>query len=109
MSMLEHDPYWEQSLVTMCEHMKDDGIFILGWGGVYTQAHNVDCSPENVYMKIPANTVVDRLEQLGLYVHEARYEDDKRGFINIVAFKDKEHAIGEPELGVFEDKDLKIL
>lgn len=121
-SMLEHDRHWDKSIPKMVEHLKDDGILILSWGAALNPPHCPETADDGGFHCLPAGKVINLLSDLGMYVHEFRYEGLQfpdccmgtgMGEVCLVAFKDKSHAIGdshidelvpedEPQLNSFE-------
>lgn len=109
-SMLEHDRYWHKSIRNMIKHMKDDGILLLSWGAAFNHPHELETADDGHFHSLPAGYVIDLLNGLKMYVHEFRYEGrqfrkyvrrktkHKRagmGEVCLVAFKSKQHRIGE--------------
>ena len=107
-SLLEHDPYWEKTLVKMVEVMKPNSIIFLSWGGALNPPHNHDHAPDCGFHPLPAKLVIDKLEELGIYIHEFRYEGNIEGVhlsecvsknglgeVLLVGFRDKQFALGE--------------
>jgi hypothetical protein len=114
-SMLEHDPYWELSITRMVELLRDDGGLFLSWGSALNAVHELDVAPDGKFHSLPAGRVVDLLNKLGMYVHQFRYESSfqrhsplpsaGRGEVVLVAFKDKQYAIGDPVIEPFLNED----
>lgn len=107
-SLLEHDPHWKKSLIKMTEVMKLNSILLLSWGGALNPPHNHDHAPDCGFHPLPAKMVMDKLQELGIYIHEFRYEGNMEGVhlsecvskdglgeVFLVGFKDKEFALGE--------------
>jgi hypothetical protein len=69
-SMLEHDPYWERSLVKMIDLLDEDGGLFLNWGGEGSIPHCRDSAPDKKYHPLKSTLVFDFLENKGLYIHE---------------------------------------
>lgn len=118
-SMLEHDPYWKQSLAKMVEILKPDGVLIITWGAARNASHGSECSPDGGFYPLKAGLVIQKLEQLGMYIHEFQYERDLipeklleiwkstagLGEVVLVAFKDRKYAIGEQLIDPLIDED----
>lgn len=117
-SMLEHDIYWEKSLGKMVEILKPDGILMLSWGAALNPPHMPRGSPDGGYYARKAEQVIQLLRQLGMYIHEFQYErslliakkDHIRegqglGEVVLVAFKDKDYAVGEQLIDPFLNED----
>jgi hypothetical protein len=47
--MLEHDPYWEKSLVNMVYHIKKGGMLLISCANDKRPAHCVETAPVNNY------------------------------------------------------------
>lgn len=73
-SMLEHDPYWEQSLAKMVELMKPDGILIITWGSALNGVHELGTAPDGQFHALPAGRAIRALRNLGIHVREFQYE-----------------------------------
>ena len=125
-SMLEHDPYWEWSLAKMIEVMKKDGILAISWGASRNPPHHFETAPDGKFHALKAGLALNLLQKLGLYIHEFQYErsicfaSGDEEFINIharpnpmygkgevvlIAFKDKENAVGEQIIEPLIDED----
>lgn len=126
-SMLEHDPYWEKSLIKMVEVLRKDGIFIITWGAALNPPHNMETSPDGKHHALKGELVLLQMERLEMYIHEFQYErticlengdeefiklhgvrENKRyGISNLVlvAFKDKSYATGERIIEPLIDED----
>lgn len=103
-SMLEHDPYWDASLAHMVKFLRDDGGLFLSWGASRCAPHELHTAPDGKYHALPAGKVLKLVDELGLYVHEFQYESAMKcrqgtelgwGEVALVAFKDKQYALGE--------------
>jgi SAM-dependent methyltransferase len=107
-SMLEHDPNWGKSLVSMIQYLKEDGILLLSWGAALNPPHCLETATDNQFHGLPAEYVIDIVQQNGIYIHEFRYEGllsftTKRDYVSpggmgevcLVGFKDPKHAIGD--------------
>lgn len=99
-SMLEHDPYWSESLGRMVQHLGPKGGLFLSWGAALNPPHNISTAPDNLFHSLPAGRVINRVIELGLYLQEFRYEyrlpfldDEARrklcmGCVGLVALRD---------------------
>lgn len=100
-SMLEHDRHWEKSLPTMAKHMKKDGILLLSWGAALNPSHCREHADDGQFHALPARQVIKLLQDLGLYIHEFKYEHNIAGGkwgwgeVCLVAFNNKKFALGE--------------
>lgn len=108
-SMLEHDPYWEKSLINMIDLLQDDGGLFLTWGGIGNRPHCIDTAPDNDFHALKGSLVFDYLINKGLYIHEFGGEEafmeylglgdiDLRiaiGSINLIGFKKKYTLTGQ--------------
>jgi len=104
-SMLEHDPYWEKSLLNMIDLLAEDGGLFLSWGGMNCPPHFLETAPDGKFHALKASLVFDYLTNKGLYVHEFGREDsfmkymrlwdiDSRVAIscfNLIGFKNKNY------------------
>lgn len=117
-SMLEHDICWEKSVRKMVDLLKDDGCMILSWGSALNPPHCPDHACDSGFHSLPAKKVFDILGQLGMYVHEFKYEgkcdgvnkedcvsSDGMGEVFLVAFKNKEYAQGDQDIDDFTPED----
>ncbi len=98
-SMLEHDPYYAQSLPQMVKNVKDGGMIALSWGAALNAPHNHEHSPLGQFHNLKAGIVVDILEENGVEINEFLYEGirypelvdraivDGMGEVCLVAFK----------------------
>ena len=73
-SMLEHDPYWRESIAKMVEVMKPDGLLVLSWGAALNSPHEYQTAPDSKFHALPAGKVLSLLKELGVRVHEFQYE-----------------------------------
>ena len=108
-SMLEHDVHWEKSIQKMVTLLKQDGLLAITWGAALNGEHGNKLSLDGGFHPQKAGQIINKLEELGMYIHEFQYERSllpptvKRfrpmpigmGEVVLVAFKDKKHAIGE--------------
>lgn len=120
-SMLEHDPYWEDSIPKMVSLLRDDGALFLSWGAALNLVHCLIAGPDGKFHALPAGKVINLLTKMGLYIHEFRYESSfrsrrerrkrrkssggGRGEVGLVAFKDKSCATGESVIDMMLDAD----
>jgi len=102
-SMLEHDPYWDQSVRKMIEMLSDDGILLLSWGAARNAEHEHDTACDGEFHALPAGKVLKLLAEESIYVHEFLYESQYGrselpsggdGEVCLVAFKNPTKAIG---------------
>lgn len=75
-SLLEHDPFWEQSLAAMVAELAPTGSLLLSWGAARNHTHNEDHAPDGLFHPLPAGRVLRLLEGLGLRIRWALYERD---------------------------------
>lgn len=124
-SMLEHDPYWKQSITKMVEVLKPDGILAISWGAARNPAHYLDSAPDGKFHPLEAGKVLGLLGRLRMYIHEFQYDrtitetladeafatprlkDNLYGLgeVILVAFKDKAYATGERLIDPLQDVD----
>ena len=106
-SMLEHDRHWRDSITNMESHLKDDGILLLSWGAANNDPHGPDHSDDGEFHALPAGHVFKLLRDLGMYIHEFKYEpeDTQRGIVGVVAFKSSRHAVGDREIDALALED----
>jgi len=111
-SMLEHDPYWEKSLTRMAEMVKPDGALMVSWGAARNPQHCLDDAPDGGFHPLKAGLVLQKLDELGLYVHEFVYEmtlsnvASEIGCVALIAFKDPVQAVGEQSIAELEPEDV---
>ncbi len=118
-SMLEHDPFWEQSITKMVELLKQDGVLILSWGAALNAPHCYDVSPDGGFHNLKAGLVLDLLKRLGIYIHIFKYEanllyakdikkraGDGWGEVCLVAFKNPACAIGQADIDALIPEDM---
>ena len=102
-SMLEHDPYWEQSLAKMISVMKDDGILLLSWGAAMNGPHCTWSAPDKKHHALKVDKVLNFLRKARMFVDEFRYECGFMGtgkfdqYAVLIAFKDEKYSI-EPHI-----------
>ena len=109
-SMLEHDPYWKESLAKMVNVLKIDGLLALSWGAARNGAHCFETAPDGAFHALKAGLAIDELRRLGIYVHFFQYEralchETWRisepgimyfvGEVTLIGFKDPRQAAGE--------------
>lgn len=118
-SMLEHDPHWEKSLAKMVEILKPGGILIITWGAARNAPHGEGCSPDGGFYPLKAGSVIKKLEQLGMCIHEFQYErvlipgkvlkmwkpTAGLGEVVLIAFKDKPYTASEQLIDPLLDED----
>lgn len=117
-SMLEHDPFWQESITCMVSLLKTSGILLLSWGAAKNPVHCLAEAPDGHFHSLKAGQVINLLEKMNMYVHDFRYEchlQDKTpsnvvhncGEVCLVAFKNKNLAIGNRFIDnlLEEDKD----
>jgi SAM-dependent methyltransferase len=114
-SMLEHDPYWKDSLNVMQKHMNPDGILLLSWGAAENAEHCVDTAPDNQFHALPAYLVVNHLNDIGMYIEKFIYErqimktgnmqEQGWGCVGLVAFNNWRHGLGVPLLSHYRVGD----
>lgn len=105
-SMLEHDPYWSDSLARMVKHLAPRGALFLSWGAARNNPHRFETAPDGLFHALPARKVISKVAELGLTIHEFRYEhmspwlDEEaarkldEGCVGLVAFMDPIDANG---------------
>ncbi len=102
-SMMEHDPYYEQTFPHMVDHLKDGGFMALSWGAALNAPHCHDHSPLGEFHNLKAGIVIEILESLGMTINEFLYEGirydapenfpdkdagiDGMGEVGLIAFK----------------------
>lgn len=89
-SMLEHDPYWPDSLRRMVELTADTGVLLLSWGAAENAEHNNETAPDGAFHALPAGCVVELLERSGMRIVRRQYDAEVLpgagwGEINVVA------------------------
>lgn len=108
-SLLEHDPFWVESLRRMTSLLTPEGAMFLSWGGMLNRIHDCEHSKDCQFHPLSPKKVFFVLESLGMYVHEFGYEskfDGEDGMVYLIAFKKKENAIGESVIEKFIQEDL---
>lgn len=119
-SMLEHDPYWEKSLSKMAGVMKPDGFMGISWGSALNLAHYLETAPDGKFHALRVGLVLNYLEKIGIHVHEFRYEEDfllggdmegraelvPSGAVALIAFKDKNLAVGNRIIDALIPQDM---
>jgi len=103
-SMLEHDPYWDKSLPAIVAQMKANGLLLLGWGAAKNSPHGNKTACDGKFHALKAGLVLDALKNLGVYIHEFRYERNVPGVLPEDCLKSG--GIGEVVLSAFKDKSL---
>jgi len=114
-SMLEHDPYWRDSVKHMLSFLKEDGIACISWGSANNPPHDANMAPDGGFHNLPVYKLFNLLEELGIYVHEFFYDDVKwkdisggpgcKGSACIIAFKNKDLAKGERIIEELDKED----
>jgi len=115
-SMLEHDPYWKQSLETMIQYIKPDGILMLSWGAALNAEHHNETAPDGKFHALPASWVVNLLDKNNMYIERFVYERQiafehktpLQGFgeVGLVAFINSKNGIGVPLLSHYIEQDM---
>jgi len=89
-SMLEHDPYWEQSITRMVELLKPGGLLALSWGAALNPHHCPAEAPDGKFHPLKAGLVLELLGALGIAVRMFAYESrwgGTKGEVALVGFK----------------------
>ncbi len=73
-SMLEHDPHYEESLLTMCSLVRSDGMLALSWGAALNAAHCLEEAPDGKFHSLQAGTVLKILEEEGFSLSVLVYD-----------------------------------
>lgn len=120
-SLLEHDPYWEKTIRKMVSSLKEDGCIMLSWGSALNPQHCHEHACDGLFHPLPVKSVTDLLEQLGVYVHELKYEGNIPGVLDedcvsnrgmgevvLIAFKDKKYALGDRNLDELTPEDALL-
>jgi hypothetical protein len=109
-SMLEHDRHWERSISKMVEYVSYNGVLILSWGAALNPPHCHGAADDGQFHPLPVYKVFKLLDDLGMYIHELRYEGLQfpelvgrtrltgMGEVGLAAFKDEAYAVGERHL-----------
>jgi hypothetical protein len=116
-SLLEHDPYWSESLDNMVMHLDYNRILILSWGAALNAEHCLLEAPDGKFHALKAELVLTKIFDLGLYIHEFSYEGSKfdvhccrkqgqgMGEVCLIAFKNRDLAIGPQLIDKFLPED----
>jgi hypothetical protein len=107
-SLLEHDPYWVETVVKMVELTKSSGGMFLSWGGMLNVIHCEEHACDGLFHPLSPQKVSIVLERLGVYIHEFGYETNfggGPGEVYLVAFKNKEFALGDRSVEEFLPED----
>lgn len=75
-SMLEHDPFWRDSLDNMINCLKPDGILVLTWGSARNLVHCLVEAPDGKFHCLKADLVIQRLIDKGFDIHTSVYDGD---------------------------------
>jgi hypothetical protein len=115
-SMMEHDPFYKESITNMIRLLSERGGLFLSWGAAREGAHEVHSAPDNQFHALPVGKVFTLLESLGMYIHTFKYEANipgaehcsppgSLGEVVLIAFKDKNCAKGEQEIDELVPED----
>ena len=102
-SMLEHDPYWRESLGKMYAMLKPDGLMALSWGAMRNNPHEFATAPDGLFHALAAGKVIDALRTLGLHIQEFEYER------NILRAAGEDNGSGEGEVVLVGFKDASLI
>lgn len=102
-SMLEHDPYWRESIAKMVEVLKPDGLLALSWGAMRNRPHEFATAPDGEFHALAAGKVLDLLAELGMHVQEFQYES------TILRAAGEYEGTGEGEVVLVAFKDATLL
>lgn len=97
-SMLEHDPYYEKSIITMCRLVRSDGFLALSWGGALNAKHFCAEAPDGKFHALPVGKVLDILIQEGFTVVVLVYDKNIHN-LQGVSYKFPDHANPKSGLG----------
>lgn len=75
-SMLEHDPYWRESLTEMVEVLRPGGLLGLTWGNENNNRHCLREAPDRKFHGRPMADVIGAVEPLGIEVRRYGLEED---------------------------------
>lgn len=73
-SMLEHDPYWEQSIKKMVEYTRPDGILVLTWGAANNLPHCFEEAPDGEFHCLKGDLVRNLVTEIGFTIVEWVYD-----------------------------------
>lgn len=93
-SMLEHDPYWRQSIAAMHRHLAPHGALLLSWGAAENDPHFLETAPDGRFHALPAWKVLRAVRDQKLFVERFMYEAQIHpqggwGECGLVAFRDE--------------------
>jgi len=103
-SMLEHDPYWRESLTKMVDVLKPGGALLLTWGGKYNKPHCLTTAPDGKFHPLPLSDVIQLVEKLGIRINAAKAERDFKFNRKLVAEHPREDIGGVALMGFKEEK-----
>jgi len=81
-SMLEHDPYWKESLDNMINYLSSDGIFVLTWGAAKNIEHCFVEAPDGRFHGLKAEKVINYLKNKNMFIHTSIYDNDLHHIIS---------------------------
>jgi len=81
-SMLEHDPYWKESLDNMIEHLKPGGIMVLSWGSARNSLHCFADAPDGNFHSLPVEEVTNFLKSKNMFIHTSIYDAELKNITN---------------------------
>lgn len=100
-SMLEHDPYYEESLATICGLVRPDGILALSWGSAKNPPHCMVDAPDGLFHPLPVNKVLKILEQEGFHLSVLIYDRNIHNLPGVTWKHPKTGGLGEINVVAF--------
>ena len=75
--MLEHDPYWRDSLANGVAHIKPDGIVVITCAGPGRKSHRPDCAPKGHYENLAPAVLESALKEFCVEIKVISGRDGK--------------------------------
>ena len=75
-NMLEHDPYWEDSIINMLFLLESGGRIFLEWGGANSPEHFVETAPDGKFHGLEGDKVFNFVSSENLVIEQFYVEAD---------------------------------
>lgn len=105
-SMLEHDPYYDGSVRTMCQLVRSDGILALSWGASRNPSHCIIEAPDGKFHPLAVGRVVKILKEQGFGIQILVYDEHIHNLPNVSYKCPKGMGLGEINLIAFPSEKL---
>jgi len=86
--MLEHDPYWNESICNMVRLLRPDGLLVLVWDTPTYPKHRPEHHPNGGFEKIASEVVKQLLQSHGMEI--LNYKESSIAYLLVAQKKEEE-------------------